>query len=76
MEEASRFGILSTGEDGFINVSSRKAQGAQVRPRLHGHLHLQLEEAAQYLIEDEADPNSSKDFGKNIIPKMLADRAE
>ena len=26
----------------------------------------------QYLIEDEADPNSSKDFGKNIIPKMLA----
>lgn len=27
----------------------------------------------KYLIEDEADPNSSKDFGKNIIPKMLAD---
>jgi glucose-1-phosphate adenylyltransferase len=27
----------------------------------------------QYLIEDEADPESSKDFGKNIIPKMLAD---
>ena len=26
----------------------------------------------QYLIEDEADPGSSKDFGKNIIPKMLA----
>ena len=26
----------------------------------------------QYLIEDEADPKSSKDFGKNIIPKMLA----
>lgn len=28
---------------------------------------------AQYLTEDEADPESSKDFGKNIIPKMLAD---
>lgn len=27
----------------------------------------------KYLVEDEADPNSSKDFGKNIIPKMLAD---
>jgi glucose-1-phosphate adenylyltransferase len=27
---------------------------------------------AKYLIEDEADPNSDKDFGKNIIPKMLA----
>ena len=25
----------------------------------------------KYLIEDEADPNSSNDFGKNIIPNML-----
>jgi len=27
----------------------------------------------QYLIDDEADPNSSNDFGKNIIPNLLAD---
>jgi glucose-1-phosphate adenylyltransferase len=27
----------------------------------------------KYLTEDEADPNSSNDFGKNIIPAMLAD---
>ena len=27
----------------------------------------------KYLTEDEADPDSSNDFGKNIIPKMLAD---
>jgi glucose-1-phosphate adenylyltransferase len=27
----------------------------------------------QYLIDDEADPNSSNDFGKNVIPKMHAD---
>ena len=27
---------------------------------------------AEYLIADEADPNSSNDFGKNIIPNMLA----
>ena len=26
----------------------------------------------QALIEDENDPNSHKDFGKDIIPKMLA----
>ena len=25
----------------------------------------------KYLIDDEADPNSSNDFGKNIIPNML-----
>ena len=27
----------------------------------------------QYLIDDEADPNSSNDFGKNILPNMLGD---
>jgi glucose-1-phosphate adenylyltransferase len=27
----------------------------------------------KYLVEDEKDPNSSKDFGKDIIPKMNAD---
>ena len=27
----------------------------------------------KYLIEDEADPNSDNDFGKNIIPDMLND---
>ncbi len=26
----------------------------------------------RYLIDDEADPKSSNDFGKNIIPNMLA----
>lgn len=27
----------------------------------------------QYLIEDEANPESSNDFGKNIIPRMLGE---
>ena len=27
----------------------------------------------KYLIDDEADPNSENDFGKNIIPNMLKD---
>jgi glucose-1-phosphate adenylyltransferase len=27
----------------------------------------------KYLIEDEKDPNSSNDFGKNIIPNLLKD---
>ena len=27
----------------------------------------------KYLIEDEADPNSSNDFGNNIIPNLLKD---
>ena len=27
----------------------------------------------KYLIEDEADPNSENDFGKNVIPNLLKD---
>ena len=32
------------------------------------------EKLRQYLIADEADKKSSNDFGKNIIPTMLADK--
>ena len=32
------------------------------------------EKLRQYLIEDEGDKKSSNDFGKNIIPNMLADK--
>ena len=31
------------------------------------------EKLRQYLTEDEADKNSSNDFGKNIIPNMITD---
>ena len=27
----------------------------------------------KYLTEDEADPNSENDFGKNVIPNLLKD---
>ena len=32
------------------------------------------EKLRQYLVADAEDPNSSNDFGKNIIPKMLDDQ--
>ena len=73
MEEASRFGILSTGEDGFINEFEEKPKQPKSDLASMGIYIFNWKKLRQYLIEDEADPNSSKDFGKNIIPKMLAD---
>ena len=73
MEEASRFGILSTGEDGFINEFEEKPKQPKSDLASMGIYIFNWKKLREYLIADEADPNSSKDFGKNIIPKMLAD---
>ena len=73
MEEASRFGILSTGEDGFINEFEEKPKKPKSDLASMGIYIFNWKKLREYLIADEADPNSSKDFGKNIIPKMLAD---
>lgn len=73
MEEASRFGILSTGEDGFINEFEEKPKQPKSDLASMGIYIFNWKKLREYLIRDEADPNSSKDFGKNIIPTMLAD---
>ena len=73
MEEASRFGILSTGEDGFINECEEKPKQPKSDLASMGIYIFNWKKLREYLIRDEADPNSSKDFGKNIIPTMLAD---
>ena len=71
-EEASRFGIMSVDEQDRITEFAEKAQGAQEQSGVHGHLYLHLEQAAGVpAADDEADPNTDNDFGKNIIPAML-----
>ena len=72
MEEASRFGILSTGEDGFINEFEEKPKQPKSDLASMGIYIFNWKKLREYLIRDEAAPNSSKDFGKNIIPTMLA----
>lgn len=71
IEDASRFGIMDTGEDGFINKFTEKPKKPQSDLASMGIYIFTWEKLRRYLIEDEADPNSSKDFGKNIIPAML-----
>ena len=72
IEEASRFGILSTTEDGTIYKFSEKPKNPDSTKASMGIYIFTRQKLFDYLIADAADPNSANDFGKNIIPTMLA----
>ena len=72
LEEATRFGIMNVGENGYVNEFEEKPKHPKSNLASMGVYIFNWQKLRQYLIEDDADPNSSKDFGKNIIPKMLA----
>ena len=72
-DEASRFGIMNTDED--LNITEFEEKPANPKSNLAsmGVYVFSWPVLKQYLIDDENDPNSDNDFGKNIIPKMLGD---
>ena len=72
IEEASRFGIMSTNPDGSIYKFSEKPKNPDSTSASMGIYIFNKDKLEKYLTEDEADPDSSNDFGKNIIPNMLA----
>ena len=72
IEEASRFGIMSTNEDNSIYKFSEKPKEPDSTKASMGIYIFNRKKLAEYLEADNADPNSSNDFGKNIIPTMLA----
>ncbi|MBQ9227486.1 MAG: glucose-1-phosphate adenylyltransferase [Eubacterium sp.] len=72
-EEASRFGILATDENEQIYEFAEKPKEPKSNKASMGVYVFSWDKLKKYLTEDEADPNSSNDFGKNIIPNMLAD---
>lgn len=72
-EEAKRFGIMSTDEEDFITEFEEKPQNPKSNLASMGVYIFKYDVLKKYLTDDERDPNSSNDFGKNIIPKMLAD---
>ena len=71
MEEASRFGIMNIGEDGSICEFEEKPKQPKSNLASMGIYIFNWQKLKEYLIADENDPNSDKDFGKNIIPNML-----
>ena len=72
MEEATRMGIMNVGEDGYVCEFEEKPKHPKSDLASMGIYVFTWSKLRAALIEDEADPESSKDFGKNIIPKMLA----
>ena len=71
MEEAKRFGILNVEADDKVYEFEEKPAQPKSNLASMGIYVFTWSKLRKYLIDDEADPNSSNDFGKNIIPNML-----
>ncbi len=69
-EEASRFGLMFTDDDGKITAFEEKPKNPKSNKASMGVYMFTWSKLRQYLIDDENDPNSSNDFGKNVIPAM------
>ena len=71
IEEASRFGIMSTREDGSIYKFTEKPKNPDSTKASMGIYVFTKDKLEAYLKADNDDPESANDFGKNIIPNML-----
>ena len=70
-EEASRFGILEVDSNDQITKFVEKPKKPQSNLASMGIYVFSYKELRKALIEDAKDPNSSHDFGSNIIPTLL-----
>lgn len=73
MEEANRFGILNTNEDLSIYEFDEKPEHPKNNLASMGIYIFKWDVIRPYLLEDEKDESSDHDFGKDLIPKLLAD---
>ena len=73
LEEASRFGILNTNPDNTIYEFEEKPKKPKSTNASMGIYCFTWKVMREALIADEENPDSSNDFGKNIIPMLLAD---
>jgi len=73
MEEASRFGIMTAQEDGRIVKFSEKPKEPDSDLASMGIYIFSTDVLEAALVQDSTDPTSEHDFGKNIIPKLLAE---
>lgn len=71
MDEASRFGIMNTREDGTIYEFEEKPARPKSNLASMGIYVFSWQKLRKYLTDDEANPDSSNDFGKDVIPAML-----
>ncbi|MBE6703672.1 MAG: glucose-1-phosphate adenylyltransferase [Ruminococcaceae bacterium] len=72
LEEASRFGIMSVNDDGSIYKFTEKPKEPDSTKASMGIYIFSKDKLFDYLKADNQNPDSCNDFGKNIIPEMLA----
>ncbi len=71
IKEASRFGILNADSDGKIVDFEEKPKKPKSTKASMGIYVFNWKMLKTYLSLDNNNPNSSKDFGKDVIPLML-----
>lgn len=72
-DEANRFGILNTNADHSIYEFDEKPENPKNNLASMGIYIFKWKILREYLINDDKDPESSNDFGKNVLPTMLKD---
>ncbi len=73
MDEANRFGIMNVDDNDIIYEFEEKPANPKSNLASKGIYIFSWDKLRTYLMNDEADEASNNDFGKNIIPSMLAD---
>ena len=72
-KEASRFGIMNTDEDDRIIEFEEKPEHPKSNLASMGIYLFDWKQLRKMLVADMKDDNSNHDFGKDIIPQMLAE---
>ena len=70
-EEAHRFGVMNCDENERVYEFEEKPPVPKSNLASMGVYIFTWAKLKEYLIKDEANPESVNDFGKNIIPQML-----
>lgn len=73
MKEASRFGIMNTDETGHILEFEEKPENPKNNLASMGIYIFNWKLLRKMLLADMKNPDSNHDFGKDIIPALLAD---
>lgn len=73
-EEASRFGIMSVNKNDRITKFAEKPEKPESNLASMGIYIFSWKVLRKALIEDHSNELSEKDFGKNIIPKLLKEK--
>jgi len=73
LKDAHRFGIMNTDENDVITEFEEKPEEPKNNLASMGIYIFKWRVLRYYLYEDEKDPESSNDFGKDVIPTMLKD---